>query len=189
MAPQGEPRSPCSGYSMLPGARGFTRSLLPNPNQPFAARRSICPPVVPFTQEIAARHGMQERASVQPGNYVRGDFADGYGLVLLANTLRTEEVKICQTPLGKVFKALSPGRQFVIHGVVPNPDYVTPLQPATLQLQISLSFPGGRASGRSDSRPGDRGRGCRSGGDMSAIIGLQLAGDQSQTGLRARQTV
>jgi hypothetical protein len=143
VAPQGEPRSPCSGYSMLPGARGFTRSLLPNPNQPFAARRSICPPVVPFTQEIAARHGMQERASVQPGNYVRGDFADGYGLVLLANTLRTEGVKICQTPLGKVFKALSPGRQFVIHGVVPNPDYVTPLQPATFQLQISLSFPGG----------------------------------------------
>jgi hypothetical protein len=47
--------------------------------------------------------------------------------------------------LGKVFNALAPGGQLVIHGVMPDPDRVTPPQPALFQVQMLLSFPEGDA--------------------------------------------
>jgi 3-hydroxy-5-methyl-1-naphthoate 3-O-methyltransferase len=103
------------------------------------------PPIAAFTQEIIARHGMQERVSVRQGNYFHDDFADGNDLVLLSNALQTEGVKTCQMLLGKVFKALTPGGQLVIHGVMPNPDRISPQQPALFQLQMFLSFPEGDA--------------------------------------------
>jgi 3-hydroxy-5-methyl-1-naphthoate 3-O-methyltransferase len=103
------------------------------------------PPVVPFTQEVIARHGMQERVTVCPGNYFHDDFAGGNDLVLLSNTLQTEGVKTCRMLLDKVFKALMPGGQLVIHGMMPNPDRVEPPQPALFQLQMLLSFPEGDA--------------------------------------------
>jgi hypothetical protein len=47
--------------------------------------------------------------------------------------------------LGKVFNALVPGGQLVIHGVMPNPDRVTPPQPALFPLQMLLSCSEGDA--------------------------------------------
>ncbi|MGH8064073.1 MAG: class I SAM-dependent methyltransferase [Candidatus Entotheonellia bacterium] len=103
------------------------------------------PPIVPFTQEIIARHGMQERVAPCPGNYFHDDFAGGNDLILLSNALQTEGVNTCRMLLGKVFEALVPGGQVVIHGVMLNPDRVTPPQPALFQLQMLLSFPAGDA--------------------------------------------
>jgi hypothetical protein len=103
------------------------------------------PPIVAFTQEIIARHGMQERVTPCPGNYFLDDFAGGNDLILLSNALQTEGVNTCRMLLGKVFMALAPGGQLVIHGIMPNPDRVTPPQPALFQLQMLLSFPEGDA--------------------------------------------
>jgi 3-hydroxy-5-methyl-1-naphthoate 3-O-methyltransferase len=103
------------------------------------------PPIVPFTQEIIASHGMQERVTACPGNYFQDDFAGGNDLVLLSNSLQTEGATTCRMLLGKVFKALVPGGQLVIHGVMPNPDRVSPSQPALFPLQMLLSFPEGDA--------------------------------------------
>jgi hypothetical protein len=69
------------------------------------------PPVIPFTQEIIAHHGMQERVTSCPGNYFHDDFAGGNDLVLLSNTLQTEGVDTCRMLLGKVFNTLVPGGQ------------------------------------------------------------------------------
>ncbi|HSF31617.1 MAG TPA: methyltransferase dimerization domain-containing protein [Candidatus Tectomicrobia bacterium] len=103
------------------------------------------PPIVPFTQDIIARHGMQERVTPVPGNYFHDEFAGGNDLVLVSYVLQTEGVQNCRVLLGKVFKALAPGGQLVIHGIMPNPDRVTPPQPALFQLQMLLSFPEGDA--------------------------------------------
>jgi Dimerisation domain/O-methyltransferase domain len=103
------------------------------------------PRIVPFAQEIIARHGMQERVTPCPGNYFHDDFAGGNDLVLLSNALQTQGVNTCRMLLGKVFKALAPGGQLVTHGIMPNPDRVTPPQPALFQLQRLLSFPEGDA--------------------------------------------
>jgi hypothetical protein len=98
------------------------------------------PPIVPLTQEIIADHGMQERVTVHPGNYFLDEFAEGNDLVLLSNSLQTEGGATCRMLLGKVFKALVPGGQLVIHGVMPNADRVTPPQAALFPLQMLLSF-------------------------------------------------
>ena len=103
------------------------------------------PPIIPFAQEIIADHGMQERVTAHPGNYFLDEFADGNDLVLLSNSLQTEGGTTCRMLLGKVFKALVPGGQLVIHGVMPNADRVTPPQPALFPLQMLLSFPEGDA--------------------------------------------
>jgi hypothetical protein len=103
------------------------------------------PPIIPFAQEIIADHGMQERVTACPGNYFLDEFADGNDLVLLSNSLQTEGGTTCRMLLGKVFKALVPGGQLAIHGVMPNPDRVTPSQPALFPLQMLLSFPEGDA--------------------------------------------
>jgi hypothetical protein len=103
------------------------------------------PPIVPLTQEIIARHYMQERVSLRPGNYFQDDFGQGYDLALLSHNLQTEGPTTCQMILHKVFTALRPAGQLVIHGVMPNPDRVSPPQPALFQLQMLLSFPEGDA--------------------------------------------
>jgi 3-hydroxy-5-methyl-1-naphthoate 3-O-methyltransferase len=103
------------------------------------------PPIVALTQEIIARHGMAEHVSVRPGNYFHDDFGTGYDLALLSNTLQTEGPKTCQMVLRKVFEALIPGGQLLIHGIMPNPDRVSPPQAALSQLQMLLSFPEGDA--------------------------------------------
>jgi 3-hydroxy-5-methyl-1-naphthoate 3-O-methyltransferase len=103
------------------------------------------PPVLPFTQEIIAHHSMQERVTPCPGNYFQDDFTGGNDLVLLSNVLQTEAVGTCRMLLGKVFKALVPGGQLVIHGIMPHPDRVTPPEPALFPLQMLLSFPDGDA--------------------------------------------
>ncbi len=103
------------------------------------------PSIVPLSQEIIARHGMQERVTVCAGNYFQDDFAGGNDLVLLSNSLQTEGITSCQMLLGKVFKALNPAGQLVIHGVMPNPDRVSPAHAALFQVQMFLSFPEGDA--------------------------------------------
>jgi hypothetical protein len=103
------------------------------------------PPIVPFTQEIIARHGRQERVTPCPGNYFHDDFAGGNDLVLLSNTLQTDGVNICRMLLGKVFKVLAPGGQLVTHGIMPHLARVPPPEPALFRLQMLLSFPDGDA--------------------------------------------
>jgi hypothetical protein len=96
---------------------------------------------VPFTQVTVARQGSRGRISVRPGNYGRDDFADGCDLASRSNTPQTGGVKTCRALLGKVFKALTPAGQLVIHGagVMPAFDGVTPQQPGTSELRMLLS--------------------------------------------------
>jgi hypothetical protein len=103
------------------------------------------PPIVPFTQEIIARHGMEAQVSIRPGNYFRDDFGQGYDLALLSHNLQTEGPTTCQMILHKVFAAIMPDGQLAVHGIMPNPDRVSPPQPALFQLQMLLSFPEGDA--------------------------------------------
>jgi hypothetical protein len=103
------------------------------------------PPIVPFAQEIIARHGMQAQVSIHPGNYFQDDLGQEYHLVLLSNNLQTEGPESCQMILRKAFAALAPDGQLLIHGVMPHADRVSPPQQALFQVQMLLSFPEGDA--------------------------------------------
>lgn len=101
------------------------------------------PPIIPFTQEIIARHGMDAQVTTRPGDYFHDDFGGEYDLILLSNTLQTEGPKTCQMLLRKAFETLAPGGQLLVHGVMTDPDRVSPPQPALFQVQMLLSFPEG----------------------------------------------
>jgi O-methyltransferase domain len=106
-------------------------------------RAIVCelPPIVPSALEIIARHDMQAQVSIHPGNYCQDDLGQEYQLVLLSNNLQTEGLETCQTILCKVFAALAPDGQLLIHGVMPHADRVSPPPPALFQVQRLVSFP------------------------------------------------
>jgi hypothetical protein len=97
---------------------------------------------VPFAQAIVARQRREGRISVQSGNYVRNDFADGCDLLSRPNTLQAEGGKTCQVLLDRIFKPMTPGRQLVFHGagLMSTFNCMTLRRPATSELRVLLSF-------------------------------------------------
>ncbi len=103
------------------------------------------PPILQRTQQIIAREGMADHVAVRAGNYFTDDFGSGFDVILLSNMLQTEGRQTCQMVLKKAFVALNPGGKILIHGIMPNPDRVSPVQPVLFSLFMMLVFPEGEA--------------------------------------------
>jgi len=103
------------------------------------------PPILQRTREIIAREGMTDHVSVREGNYFTDNFDSGFDAVLLSNMLQTEGRQTCRMVLQKAFTALQPAGKVLVHGIMPNPDRVSPLQPALFSLFMMLVFPEGEA--------------------------------------------
>ncbi len=103
------------------------------------------PPILRRTREIIAREGMATRVRVQEGNYFSDDFGHGYDTILLSNMLQTEGRETCKMVLGKAFDALEAGGRILIHGIMPEPNLIEPVQPAVFSLFMMLVFPDGEA--------------------------------------------
>lgn len=103
------------------------------------------PPILQRTRQVIAREGMADRVSVREGNYFTDDFGSGLDALLLSNMLQTEGRQTGRMVLKKAFAALNPGGKIVVHGIMPNPDQVSPLQPVLFSLFMMLVFPEGEA--------------------------------------------
>jgi 3-hydroxy-5-methyl-1-naphthoate 3-O-methyltransferase len=103
------------------------------------------PPILQRTRGIIAREGMAGQVSVREGNYFTDDFGSGFDVVLLSNMLQTEGRQTGRMVLQKAFTALNPGGRVLVHGIMPNPDQVSPLQPVLFSLFMMLVFPEGEA--------------------------------------------
>src|SRR6185369_11187309 len=101
------------------------------------------PPILQRTRQIIAREGMADRVNVREGNYFTDDFGSGLDAVLLSNMLQTEGRQTCRMVLRKAFAALNPGGKILVHGIMPNPDRVSPLPPVLFSLFMLLVFPEG----------------------------------------------
>jgi hypothetical protein len=101
------------------------------------------PPILQRTRQIIAREGMTDRVRVREGNYFTDDFGSGLDAILLSNMLQTEGRQTGRMVLKKAFAALNPGGKIVVHGIMPNPDRVSPLQPVLFSLFMMLVFPEG----------------------------------------------
>ncbi len=103
------------------------------------------PPILQRTRQILAREGMMDRISIREGNYFTDDFGSGLDAILLSNMLQTEGRQTCRMVLKKAFAALNPGGKILVHGIMPNPDRVSPLQPVLFSMFMMLVFPEGEA--------------------------------------------
>lgn len=101
------------------------------------------PPILQRTRQIIAREGMADRISVREGNYFTDDFGSGLGAILLSNMLQTEGRQTCRMVLQKAFAALNSGGQIMVHGIMPNLDRTSPLQPVLFSMFMMLVFPEG----------------------------------------------
>lgn len=103
------------------------------------------PPILQRTRHIIEREGMAARVSVREGNYFSDDFGHDYDTILLSNMLQTEGRETGKMVLGKAFEALQAGGQILIHGIMPEPNLIEPVQPAVFSLFMMLVFPNGEA--------------------------------------------
>jgi cyclopropane fatty-acyl-phospholipid synthase-like methyltransferase len=103
------------------------------------------PPILQRTRHIIAREGMTGQVSVREGNYFTDDFGVGLDAILLSNMLQTEGRQTGHMVLKKAFAALNPGGKILVHGIMPNPDRVSPLQPVIFSMFMMLVFPQGEA--------------------------------------------
>lgn len=103
------------------------------------------PPILQRTRQIIAREGLNHRVTAREGNYFTDDFGAGFDAVLLSNVLQTEGRQTCRMVLHKAFTALNPGGQILIHGIMPNADRVSPVQPVIFSVFMMLVFPEGEA--------------------------------------------
>lgn len=103
------------------------------------------PPILQRTRRIVAQEGMGDRITLREGNYFTDDFGTGFDAILLSNVLQTEGRQTCRMILQKAFAALAAGGRILIHGIMPDADRVSPVQPVLFSVFMMLVFPEGEA--------------------------------------------
>jgi precorrin-6B methylase 2 len=101
--------------------------------------------VLEVARANAEKFGVAHRFQEMKGSAFDVDWGDGYDLILLPNFLHHFDQETCTELLKKVRRALAPrGRAFAVE-FVPNPDRVSPPQPAIFALVMLFSTPHGDA--------------------------------------------
>jgi 3-hydroxy-5-methyl-1-naphthoate 3-O-methyltransferase len=103
------------------------------------------PSVVPITRQYIRSYGLADRVKVFSGDFKRDPIGQGYDLILLANILQMYGPADCQRLLRKVYRALKPGGQAVIHGFMTDATGTRPRESAIFALSIGLVTPSGSA--------------------------------------------
>ena len=127
------------------GGSGVYSILLCQQFSQLSATVFDLPPILQRTRQIIDREGMTDRVSVREGNYFSDVFGSGYDVILFSNMLQTEGRETCKMVLHKAFDALQPGGQILIHGIMPEPNLIEPVQPVVFSLFMMLVFPEGEA--------------------------------------------
>jgi len=137
--------SPCRSLLDVAGGSGVYSILFCRQFPQLKATVFDLPPILQRTRQIIAREGMADRVSVREGNYFTDDFGSGVDAILLSNMLQTEGRQTCRMVLKKAFATLNPGGKILVHGIMPDPDRVGPLQPVIFSMFMMLVFPEGEA--------------------------------------------
>ncbi|HVC48439.1 MAG TPA: class I SAM-dependent methyltransferase [Terracidiphilus sp.] len=95
--------------------------------------------------ENAKKAGVQDRYTTLPGSAFDVDFGGSYDVVLLTNFLHHFDKPTCVGLLKKVRAALKPGGRVATLEFVPNPDRVSPPQPAAFAMTMLLTTASGDA--------------------------------------------
>jgi cyclopropane fatty-acyl-phospholipid synthase-like methyltransferase len=85
---------------------------------------------LPMTLQIAEEnirgHGMQERISLQPGDFLKDSIGEGYDFVWMSHILHSNSEEECELLIKKVYDSLGKNGMVGIHDFILNPDKVSP---------------------------------------------------------------
>ncbi len=102
-------------------------------------------PVLELTRENAERAGLKDRFSTIAGDAFEVDFGKDYDVVLIPNFLHHFSKGDCIRFLQKVRAALREGGRVAIADFVPNPDRISPPEPASFSFVMLAGTPEGDA--------------------------------------------
>jgi hypothetical protein len=104
------------------------------------------PGVLEITREIVEQHGVSDRVSLRPGNYLTSDFGTGYDAVLLSGMMHRETPDGCRLLLRKSAAALDAGGMIVVSDVFFDADdKTTPPFAISFALNMMLTSDEGSA--------------------------------------------
>jgi len=110
-------------------------------------------PVIPFTQEFVARHGLTDRYQFLPGNLRELDFgAAQFDLALLGHICHSEGPKHAPALIQKVGQALKSAGQIVIADMIPNDQRTGPTFPLLFAVNMLVNTEEGDTFTRAEYR-------------------------------------
>jgi SAM-dependent methyltransferase len=81
---------------------------------------------IKIAREFVAEAELQNRITLQEGDYFAVEFGSGYDLVLLSNILHSMSPGRARLVISKSYSALAPGGRIVIHDFLPNEERTGP---------------------------------------------------------------
>jgi len=103
------------------------------------------PQTLEITTEIVTSFGMEKRIARRVGNYLTGEFGEGYDAVLLSSMFNQESPEVDTQILAKAFKALEPGGLVLVQDQMLNREKTGPLLSALIGVNQLIHTPGGAA--------------------------------------------
>jgi SAM-dependent methyltransferase len=84
------------------------------------------PKVLEVTKKVARQHGVGDRLTTAPGDFLEADFGSGHNIATVGHVLHSEGRERSRRLLRKIFAALAPGGTIAIQEFVPNDERTGP---------------------------------------------------------------
>lgn len=103
------------------------------------------PSTLQVAREKLAARGLLERVRLIPGDCTRDDLGQGLDAVWISQLLHSQDEESCRLILQKVFDALNPGGQILIHEFFLDEERTSPLRPAIFSVHMLVMTQAGRS--------------------------------------------
>ncbi len=94
------------------------------------------PTTQPFAEKTVAEHGLSQRITFRPGNYIEEDIPGRYDMVWISHILHAEGPETCEKVLSKAVRTLEPGGMVLVHDFFLDETMDGPLFPALFALNM-----------------------------------------------------
>jgi 16S rRNA G1207 methylase RsmC len=126
------------------GGPGTYAMLLARKHPELHAVVMDLPNVVTIADELIHAWHLQDRVSVQAGDYFTDPLGSGYDVVLISNTLHQEDPEIARAILRKARAALVPGGLLVVHAAFLREGGARHIWAALQTIHLNVHYEGGR---------------------------------------------
>jgi hypothetical protein len=103
-----------------------------------------------FADRTVGQHGVSDRVTFHPGDFITDDLPCCYDTVWLSHILHGEGPEDCRRIIAKAVGALDPGGIIMIHEFILEDDKTSPLFPALFSLNMLTGTPAGRSYSRGE---------------------------------------
>ena len=111
------------------------------------------PDVLEIAQEHAEEASLNDRITLQPGNYYTDEFGSDYDVAFLSDMLHQESGEAGMMIVEKAYRALASGGRIVVQAMFLDDDASGPEWPALHNLLMLLIYEGGKAYSMAETIP------------------------------------